>query len=250
MNEFYVGYLPSAPPGIRRRVRIVVSGIVLLATAGAALFAASQKKFADSHFEFGKPAEFSGTIGLQPFPTLAPSGPTTPGESHEAPYLLIAPGKHGADAVLAGREGKSVRLRGTLIHSFEGRMIEVEPASITEVGESSANPSDWKDMGDATLNGEIVDTKCFLGVMNPGEGKVHRDCAARCMSGGIPPALVTSDIDGTHRIVLLTGENGKPLPKAAYLARVGQPVSIHGQVEQSNGLYYLRTSAAGIVALP
>jgi hypothetical protein len=28
-----------------------------------------------------------------------------------------------------------------------------------------------------TLTGEIVDSKCYLGVMNPGQGKVHRDCA-------------------------------------------------------------------------
>jgi len=86
--------------------------------------------------------------------------------------------------------------------------------------------------------------------MNPGEGKVHRDCAARCLSGGIPPALVTLDADGIHRIVLLTGEDGKPLPKQAYLARVGQPVSVRGRVWESRGLYYLRASGAQITALP
>src|SRR5690242_7674137 len=137
MSEFYVGYLPSMPPGIRRRVRAGVVAMVLVALAGAALFAASQKKFAESYFEFGKPAEFSGTIQLRPFPTLAPNGPAMPAKSHETPYLLVAPGKHGADALLADWDGKRVRLRGTLIHRFEGRMIEVEPASIAEAGKPS-----------------------------------------------------------------------------------------------------------------
>jgi len=250
MSEFYVGDLRSMPPGIRRRVRAAVAAAVLLAIAGAALFAASQKKFAESFFEFGKPVEFSGTISLQPFPTLSQNSPATPGDSDEAPYLLVAPGKHGADALLSGWDGKQVRLRGTPIHRFEGRMIEVETGSITELGKTQANPGDWMDLGESTLSGEIVDTKCFLGVMNPGEGKVHRDCAARCLSGGIPPALVSLDADGIHRIVLLTGEDGKPLPKQAYLARVGQPVSVRGRVWESRGLYYLRASGAQITALP
>ena len=250
MREFYVGYLPSMPPGIRRRVRVAVAAIVLLAIAGAALFAASQKEFAESYFEFGKRGEFSGTIELHPFPTLVPNGPAKPAESHETPYLLVAPGKHGADVLLAGWDGKQVRLRGTLIHRFEGRMIEVEPASIAEAGRPSAHAGDGEYLGETTLSGEIVDTKCFLGVMNPGEGKVHRDCAARCLRGGIPPALVTADIDGTRRIVLLVDENGKPLPKEAYLPLVGQPVSIRGRTSESGGLYYLAKDAASIMALP
>ena len=43
------------------------------------------------------------------------------------------------------------------------------------------------DLDTFTLIGEIVDSKRYLGVMNPGNGKVHRDCAVRCLSGGIPP---------------------------------------------------------------
>ena len=100
------------------------------------------------------------------------------------------------------------------------------------------------------LVGEIVDSKCFLGVMNPGEGKVHRDCAARCLSGGIPPAMLTSDLDGARRLVLLVGENGQSLPKTDYLQRVGQPVSVHGQIIESAGLFYIRTNAASIAPLP
>ncbi|HKM68181.1 MAG TPA: hypothetical protein VJX70_13515 [Candidatus Acidoferrum sp.] len=250
MSEFYVGYLPSAPPGIRRRVRLLVATVLLLSAAGAVLFAASQRNFSESFFEYGKPAGFSGTVALHPFPTLLPDSPATPGKAFEPAYLLVAPGKHGADAVLAGRDGSHVHLRGTLIHREEGQMIEIDPASVTAASGSDMNSRETRDLGETTLRGEIVDTKCYLGVMNPGEGKVHRDCAARCLSGGIPPALATRDIDGSGRIVLLTGEAGKPLPKTAFLALVGQPVAIQGRVTVSQGLYFLQTSAPGITALP
>jgi hypothetical protein len=42
MSEFYVGYLPESPPGIRKRGRILVATVSVLAAAGAILFAAAQ----------------------------------------------------------------------------------------------------------------------------------------------------------------------------------------------------------------
>ena len=79
-------------------------------------------------------------------------------------------------------------------------------------------------LGTATLAGEIVDSKCYLGVMNPGRGKVHRDCAARCLSGGIPPALLTS----TGEIVLLVNHDGKPFAKDALREFVDEVVVVRG----------------------
>jgi hypothetical protein len=70
-------------------------------------------------------------------------------------------------------------------------MIEIVPNSIAAPPQSAniaAPPT--RDLGERILIGEIVDTKCFLGVMNPGEGKVPRECAALCLSGGIPRALL------------------------------------------------------------
>jgi len=250
MSEFYVGYLPSAPPGIRRRLRRAVSFAVLLAIAGAALFAVSQQHFANSFFEYGKPAEFAGTLRLQPFPALVVENPDAAAGNSQPAYLLVAPGKFGADTTLAGMDGNRVRLRGTLIHRAEGHMLEIEPGSVSHVQGTPVPPGQVHDLGLLTLNGEIVDTKCYLGVMNPGEGKVHHDCAARCLSGGIPPALVTRDLDGGARLFLLLGEDGRPLPKPDFLQQVGQPVSIQGQAVESQGLYYLRTSASAIHPLP
>ncbi len=246
MSEFYIGYQPTAPGGIRSRVRFAVLCMFVLVAAGALLFAASQRDFADSQFDFGKPAEFSGTVIEQPFPNILVNHAGNTATS----YVLCAPGKHGAEPSLQGWAGKTVRLQGTLIHCQEGRMIELVPGSIKEETSAPARSPVPRDFGEFTLQGEIVDMKCFLGVMNPGEGKVHRDCATRCLSGGIPPALLTRDFDGTSRILLLTDSAGKPLAKSAYLAIVGQPVRVHGRVVESGGLYYLQTSLADIAALP
>ena len=69
------------------------------------------------------------------------------------------------------------------------------------------------DLGEHTLRGEIVDIKCYLGVMKPAHGKPHRSCAARCISGGIPPVLMVKDRDGdTNYLLLVSAEFGQTLP--------------------------------------
>ena len=87
-------------------------------------------------------------------------------------------------------------------------------------------------MGEFELVGEIVDSKCYLGNMNPGNSKVHRDCAVRCLSGGIPPVFATNDLNGSPAVLLLTGPNQNRLPREAFLNRVAQPTQIHGRVMQ------------------
>jgi len=58
-------------------------------------------------------------------------------------YLLVANGKHGADSQVAAYVGKSVRLRGRLIHRDDQKMIVLSDGSIAVLGdlqpESSGN---------------------------------------------------------------------------------------------------------------
>jgi hypothetical protein len=88
-------------------------------------------------------------------------------------------------------------------------------------------------LGTFALSGEIVDGKCYLGVMNPGSGKVHRDCAARCLSGGVPILFVTNNFRGEPAVLQLTDSGRKPLSKAAFLDHVGQPVRLRGTIVES-----------------
>ncbi len=64
--------------------------------------------------------------------------------------------------------------------------------------------------------------------MNPGEGKVHRDCAARCISGGAPPLLAAKDKNGSTVIYVLAAADRKPLGKD-FLAVIAQPVTVEGR---------------------
>ena len=164
----------------------------------ALVLVAGQMPFANSAFEYGKLRSFEGVIVTRPFPTLLVARPGQTGQEDKySRYLLVAPGKHGADDLVASFDGKQVRLQGQLIYRGGGTMVEITPSSIAVTDTAPAIQETTRDLGTVTVTGEIVDSKCYLGVMNPGQGKVHRDCAARCLSGGIPPIFVTTDGTGT-----------------------------------------------------
>jgi hypothetical protein len=249
VNEFYVGYLPKAPSGIARRIRGVVVLLLAFAAAFAVVFAKVQRTYAPSAFEFGKVRNFEGVIEKSPYPSLAVS---RPGATEAGPslYLLVATGKHGADSQVAAYIGKTVRLRGTLIYRSNQTMIELVSDSISVLGVARQPSSLAKDLGISELTGEIVDSKCYLGVMNPGNGKVHRDCAVRCLSGGIPPIFASNDFNGIPAIFLLTGPNRKPLPKETFLVWVARPVRIRGRIMQSGDTMSLETEPSAISPLP
>jgi hypothetical protein len=105
-------------------------------------------------------------------------------------------------------------------------MVEIEPASIHETGVQSAEQAAARRLGTLTLTGEIVDSKCYLGVMNPGNGKVHRDCASRCLSGGIPPLFIDSL---TGKTFLLVGTDGSALPYNELKPFIDEPLTIQGE---------------------
>jgi len=248
MNEFYVGYLPKAPAGISRRVRTVVIALMVIAVVGAITFASVQRTFAPVMFEYGKQRSFEGIIERKPFPTLLVKRPGSPdsGSSH---YLLVAEGKHGADDEVSAFEGKSVRLKGTLIYRGNQAMVEVVKDSIAVAGSAEALPATAKALRVFELSGEIVDGKCYLGVMNPGSGKVHRDCAVRCLSGGVPILFATNDFSGEPAVLQLTDSNQKPLPKTTFLDHVGQPVRLKGTVLENGDTLIFEIDPSSITPL-
>jgi hypothetical protein len=248
MNEFYVGYVSKAPAGISRRIRAVVIALMAIAVMGAFTFASVQRTFAPAIFEYGKQRSFEGIIERKPFPTLLVKRPGSP-DFGSSRYLLVAEGKHGVDEEVSAFEGKSVRLKGKLIYRGNQAMIEVTKGSVSVAGSAEAPPAAEKMLGVFELNGEIVDGKCYLGVMNPGSGKVHRDCAARCLSGGVPILFATNDFRGEPAILQLTDSNQKPLPKTTFLDRVGQPVRLKGTVVQNDDTLIFEIDPSGISEL-
>ena len=93
------------------------------------------------------------------------------------------------------------------------------------------------------LTGEIVDSKCWLGVMKPARHTVHRGCATRCLSGGIPPLLMTTGADGAPAHLLLADERGGPAPEW-FRGLVGIRVMLTGEVIDLGDLQLLRVREA------
>jgi hypothetical protein len=235
MNDFYIGYLPNAPKNLARTTRRVVVMLFVAATVIASTLVVAQHPFDKADFEFGTLRSFEGTIEAQPYPTLLVSHPGAP---EPARYLLVAKGKRGADVAVF--DGQFVRLRATLVYRDAHTMLEIEPRSITRVEGGSTPPAPREVLGIVTVSGEIVDTKCYLGVMNPGRGKVHRDCAVRCLSGGIPPALLVSE---TGKLYLLTDADGAPLVPGRFRRHVGEPITLTGTAARVGDTLLLRVAA-------
>jgi len=213
------------PGGLKKTIRRVSLALLFLAAGVAALLLAGQRPFAPGTFEFQQYRDFSGTLLAEPYPALL-----IPGQG--LPWLLVGPGKHGAGDLrqLAGRE---VRLRGERIfrpgnQGADDHMIEMLPGSLSPVGAGDLAVA-ATGLGPMQLTGEIVDSKCYFGVMNPGNGKVHRDCAVRCISGGIPPAFLVRDADGQTATVLLANW------KRELLNHIAEPVTLRGRLVRFAG---------------
>ena len=80
------------------------------------------------------------------------------------------------------------------------------------------------------LEGEVIDPKCYFGVVKPGLGKPHRSCAIRCISGGIPPMLAVKNENGESNYYVLLGKDGEPINKQI-LDYVADRVKISGKLE-------------------
>lgn len=252
MNDFYVGYLPKAPEAFARRTKRTAAILLVFAVAASVVFVASQRTVSTpATFEFGQERPFEGTLVASPYPALLVARPNSSDDQPQYSYYsLVAPGKHGADEAVARYTGKVVRLRGTLIYREDHTMLEVNPDSIVTVSVTPSAPPVFDDLGSFTLIGEIVDSKCNFGVMNPGRGKVHKDCAVRCLSGGIPPAFVTNDFEGRPAALLLTTADGKPLPRQTFLPHVAQPLQLRGLVRKTGDELFFEIEPSSLSTAP
>ena len=240
-DNFYIGYLPSSPAPLARHTRRALVTLALLGGGTVFTLALAQAPFADAAFEYGHPRPVAGRLIAHPYPMLEVA---EPGATRR--YLLAAPGKSGAAHLVAPFDGRAVSLLGTLARRGNTRLLEV--VSITATDSAAAPGSPQTDLGDFTLTGEIVDSKCWSGVMNPGEGKTHLDCAVRCLSGGITPLLVIRDGRGNERHLVLTDQRGAPMPRSL-LPSVGRPVSVRGRVLREADLYFIRAASGAVQVL-
>jgi hypothetical protein len=246
-DDFYIGWEAKAAPGTGKAVYRTIIGLLVLALLAAVALAIPQHKTGVSVFEWGTVKNFSGVLKLQPYPhLLVPRPGGTGNQPGFSTYYLVAPFKFGLDREkLSALDGKSVLMQGTLIYRGNQTMVEALPDSIKAAGQqmTSLHDTETAGLGRLTLAGEIVDSKCFFGVMNPGQLLPHRACAIRCISGGIPPVLLVRQKNGPAIYLLLVSADGKPVNQQV-LDLVAEPVQITGEVDRQGDLLILRADPA------
>jgi hypothetical protein len=221
-DEFYIGYEGETPHGIRRVVQRAVFVAITGVLVAAAVATTVQRPLPQAEFEFGRTRTFRGWLVLEPIPTLHVLD-----DDRHTRYWLVAPGKFGADSVIAGHEDGGIELEATVITREHWQMLEVVPGSLRRIDGAGARPSSRPVAGiPLRARGEVVDSKCFLGVMNPGQHVAHRDCAVRCVSGGVPPMFWYVDEDGRSRLALLLWSSGTT--PAPWPALSGTTIEIAG----------------------
>ena len=250
-QEFYIGWMPKAPPSFAKYVKKVLFVLFPVALIVGYLLSTSQKKFSTANFEFGKTTEIKGVYYDSPVPMLK----VFDKNDLSITILLVGYGKHGAETAIMELEkekgvslnGKEVLLKGTLIYGDGKTLLQVDKNDrpIINIGAEATASLQQKDLGIQTIRGEIIDPKCYFGVMKPGEGKVHRDCAIRCILGGIPPVLHVQNEKGESNYYLIVGANGEKMNEAVQ-DFVADPISIEAKLVQQDDWIILYTSKENI----
>ncbi len=232
-SEFYVGYL-AVPPRLKWAIGALVILLLALVAFDAWLVATLQPDAGDGRWA-DAPTEFRGTLDRTPYPTLRVAT-----DAGTRTYVLVSDEKRGAEAVLGDiPAGASVRVQGYEIERAAVGMIQLAATDVAVDNAPAIPAAPLEVHGRATIDGEIVDSKCWLGVMRPGEGHIHKACASLCIRGGIPPMFVTRTSDGPQ-VMLLTLFDGRPVPPDAILDVIADPVRLSGIVEKHGDIYHFK----------
>jgi hypothetical protein len=239
-NDFYIGWMPIAPPSYARFIKRAIVLLGILVILAAVLLATQQRKFSVAKFEFGQLSMVTGVYQDYPVPSLkVASGLDIIGNRSFITVPLVGYGKFGAEGVIRKIEQernvslnkKEITVKGSLLYC-DGKTILQVDGNDHPLIEIKSTPTSLtttaKELGNLTLKGEILDPKCYFGVMKPGQGKPHRDCAIRCIAGGINPVLYVRDQKGNANYYLLVGEAGSRL-NDELKDYIGEPVSVQAR---------------------
>lgn len=239
-QPIYVGYLPI-PHRHRRFLAVALPGLALVAGAVAITVGAAQRDPGPGVWSDGEAVSLRGVVAERPYPAIV----TSDGEL----WLLVEMGKRGAQERIAGAAGAAVEVTGWPLRREGRRMLELAPGaeSVRRLGDDIEAPSAPSQNTTAvTLTGEIVDSKCFLGAMKPGDGKAHKACATLCVTGGIPPVLVTFGADGSTTGFYLITDAAGDSANALAAPLLGEPVEVVGLLERWADTRVIRVAPDGL----
>ncbi len=228
-DNFYVGYLPL-PKGLKGTTAALVAILFALIALDAWLIAKLQPDAGNGRWA-DTPSEFVGTLTRDPYPMLrVDRGGVI------RTYVIVSDEKRGAETALAKfATGASVKLMGYEVERAAVGMIQLAAMEMTPAAAATVADAPREIHGRITAKGEIVDSKCWLGVMRPGDGHIHKACASVCILGGIPPMFVTR-AEGVPSVMLLTLADGNAIPPEQILDYVADSVSLSGTIEKRGDL--------------
>ena len=259
-NDFFIGWLDKTPSDYANKTKVFLLTIFPILVLSALAFINSQKPVNNSTFEFGKLTTVEGTLIEKPVPMLRMKvGENLSNQAIYQHLMLVDVMKFGAEKAIGEMEkianhslyGKAIKLQGTLIYYNGKTVMELTEGAKAFLGLSNqkAYPTiPHSNVGMTKMRGEIVDPKCFFGVMKPGEGKPHKSCAVRCLSGGIPAVFATKDKNNNQQYYILLGEDGNSI-NAELLDFTADHIQISGKVAQMADWKILYTNAGNICPL-
>jgi nitrite reductase/ring-hydroxylating ferredoxin subunit len=243
-DDFFVGYLRMSPRATR--ASLARAGIVAAAVLVAGLaFAGFQRSPGEQLRPGVYGVQHAGLLFQLPYPHLR----TLNAEGAVTTLLFTGWTKNNPD-VPADKVAQAVVVSGNVyerggLRMFEGAGGFAPATSLAAADVARLQAVTEDDLGEVTLAGEIVDSKCYAGRMRPGVGHGHRACAQLCILGGIPPVLVTTDADGAERHYVLASTDGGRLNDAA-APFAAEPVAVRGRLVRRGDLLELRVDPAEI----
>ncbi len=241
-DEFYVGYLP-VPNGHRKFIALLVSTLLIWSLSLAIIITITMRSPGEATWDTGEIQSWSGTLVESPYPMLIPDN-----IDQSPPLFVVSMGKSGAHERLKPFFGQHVSVQGYELNRDNRHIIELAPdqdAIKTDDTVPARSAPTILTSTPVDLIGEIVDGKCYLGAMKPGDGTGHRACATLCIQGGLPPMFATKSASGERTFYLLTID-GTTDYSPQMLALVGRPVRISGQLTDFTGTPVLQASSADI----
>ncbi len=244
-DDLYIGWAKA--PAVDRRFLLLSAPLLLGATTGLGWLVA--KNLGDpgaGKWETGATHVVLGALAMKPYPMIRVADESAAFGVRSV--LIVAQGKCTSGLNLADYDGTPVRARGVLIERNDRRMLEVplsvnqwiEPIRADLPGVLVDPPMER--LGRFALAGQIMDSKCFFGVMRPGRGKTHKACAALCLRGGVPPSFWARDEKGRESVLLMTDAGGGPLGEDI-LPLVADPVEAQGEIVRVGDLLQFRANA-------
>lgn len=246
-GPLFVGY--NAPTdGVKRG--LLLGGVATAATAGlaGAALGGHMTPPGPGRWDPAKVETWRGRLVMDPYPMLRFAGPD--GRTRTA--LIGCPDKCGVALELTAFVGKLVEVSGSAAARGDHLMITAaKPFGwIREAADlvPPPDPAPGQALGALSLEGELMDAKCWLGSMRPGEGLTHKGCAELCVRSGLPLLFVTGGPERARRVFIAQRPDGAILDTAV-LPFVADPVRATGEVRREDGWLRLRLAPNGVTRL-